>query len=46
MAAVAISAIQVRINIADNALVRVGGGTNSAATAISSAIQAMAALIP
>jgi hypothetical protein len=45
-AALASSATQVRINIADSALVRAPGGTNSAATAISSAIQAIAALIP
>ena len=45
-AALASSATQVRINIADGALVRAPGGTNSAATAISSAIQAIAALIP
>jgi hypothetical protein len=45
-AALASSPRQVRINIADNALVRAPAGTNSAATAISSAIQAMAALIP
>jgi hypothetical protein len=45
-AALAVSARQPRINIADSALVRAPGGTNSAATAISSAIQVMAALIP
>jgi hypothetical protein len=35
-----------RINIADTAVVRAPGGTNKAATAISRAIQATAALIP
>jgi hypothetical protein len=45
-AALASSARKVRTNIAERALVRAPAGTNSAAMAISSAIQAMTALIP